>query len=78
METSKSKSTFGMSGVSGEGYERDVSSGEQRKATQPIAHKRIKSTKATSDVGKHIKAALTDSGYEQDLSSGIEASSGKG
>jgi hypothetical protein len=82
MESSKSKSTFGVSGVSGDGYERDESScrelesGKKRKATHPIAHKR-KSTKTTF-CDKYIKTALTDSGYEQDISSGVEAVLGNG
>ena len=77
MESSKSQSTFGVSGVSGDGYERDEEqSWKKRKATHPIAHKR-NSTKATSG-DKYIKAALTDSGYEQDISSGVEAVLGTG
>ena len=77
METSKSQSTFGVSGVSGDGYERDEDQSSKRKATRPIAHKR-KSTKTTFGDKYNIKTALTDSGYEQDISSGVEAVLGNG
>ena len=76
MESSKSKSTFGVSGVSGDGYERDEDQSSKKRKAYPIAHKR-KSTKTTF-CDKYIKTALTDSGYEQDISSGVEAVLGNG